>query len=158
MNDDELVGVCGLYCGACPHYRASFPEGKHILEQAAKDERTLEGFTCLGCRADTLYVHPGCSQCEFRACAEERDVLHCGLCPDYPCGKLEDFQGDGRPHHGDIFDNIRELNEVGAEEWLVRLEERWRCGGGAAFSWYELKCESCGEKLDSYGPDPKRKR
>jgi len=46
-----LLGVCGLYCGACYHYRASFTEGRYLLEEAARQGRSLEGFACKGCRS-----------------------------------------------------------------------------------------------------------
>ena len=157
MADSNLVGVCGLYCGACYHYRAAFPEGKHLLEETARQHRPLEGFTCEGCRSDNLYIHPGCAECAFRACAEEKDVGHCGLCVEYPCPQLKAFQSDGRPHHGDIFDNIWTLRALGPDGWLAGQTLRWTCECGARFSWYEEHCRSCGAKLDSYGPDPPAK-
>ena len=56
MTDSlKLPGVCGLYCGACYHYRASFSDGRHLLKTAACQGRKIEGFTCNGCRSDKLY-------------------------------------------------------------------------------------------------------
>ncbi|RPI31229.1 MAG: DUF3795 domain-containing protein, partial [Chloroflexota bacterium] len=60
-----LLAVCGLYCGACYHYRASFPEGSHLLAQALRQGRGLEGYTCQGCRSDRRYIHQGCDQCQI---------------------------------------------------------------------------------------------
>jgi len=153
--DVKLLGVCGLYCGACYHYRASFPEGAHLVEEAARQGRALQGFSCQGCRSDRLYVHPGCAQCEFRACAGEKGVVHCGLCAEYPCARLRAFQSDGRPHHRDVLDNLEALKTLGPERWLAEQERRWRCACGAPFSWYETHCPRCGAALDSYGPDPR---
>ncbi len=70
-----LLGVCGLYCGACYHYRASFPEGKHLLKEAVPQGWKVDGFTCQGCRSDSLYVHPGCAQCKIRACVQRAKAL-----------------------------------------------------------------------------------
>lgn len=77
MSDRDLLAACGLYCGACYHYRASFPEGRHLLAEAARRGHPLEGYACRGCRSDVLYVHPGCARCPIRACAEEKGLLHC---------------------------------------------------------------------------------
>jgi hypothetical protein len=151
-----LLGVCGLYCGACYHYRAASPEGKHLLALAVQQGRSEDDFTCGGCRSDKLYIHPGCSECAFRACTDEKGLLHCGLCVDYPCGRLKAFQADGRPHHADIFDNIEDLIASGHERWLAKQERRWTCRCGAKFSWYEERCHACEGPLNSYGPNPGR--
>jgi hypothetical protein len=155
MVANALLGVCGLYCGACYHYRASFPEGEHLLEEATRQGRSLEGFACKGCRSDSLYVHPGCAECRIRACAETMGIIHCGLCVGYPCAQLKGFQSDGRPHHADIFDNLHALKALGAQEWLATQESRWTCTCGTAFSWYEERCSSCGKSANSYGRDPR---
>ena len=152
---NDLLAVCGLYCGACYHYRASFPESAHLLEEAARQGRELEGFTCQGCRSDILYIHPGCAQCEIRACADERVVLHCGLCSEFPCTRLEDFRLDGHIHHLDVLDNLASLKEKGPDRWLTEQEQRWTCECGTKFSWYETVCHNCGASLSSYGPDPR---
>jgi hypothetical protein len=150
-----LLAVCGLYCGACYHHRASFPEGAHLLEEAARQGRALEGFTCQGCRSDILYIHPGCTRCEIRACADSQGVLHCGLCPEFPCARIEDFRVDGHIHHLDVLDNLASLKEKGPDRWLAEQEQRWTCECGARFSWYETICHNCGMSLASYGPDPR---
>jgi hypothetical protein len=152
MSDFRLLlGVCGLYCGACYHYRASFPDGEHLLEEASRQGRALQGFTCAGCRSDVLYIHPGCAQCHIRACAERKDILHCGLCAEFPCDQILAFQNDGRIHHLDIVSNLEALKAKGSERWLLKQQQRWQCQCGACYSWYETICHQCGEALNSYG-------
>lgn len=155
VEDIKLLGVCGLYCGACYHYRASFPEGQHLLEKAARQGRDLAGFTCQGCRSDVLYLHPGCAQCEIRACAEGKGFIHCGLCPDLPCKRIKAFQNDGRVHHCDVLTHLDELKTKGPKKWLAEQSQRWKCACGTSFSWYEEFCNNCGAPLASYGPDPR---
>ena len=150
-----LLGVCGLYCGACYHYRASFSEGKHLLEKAVRQGRELEGFTCRGCRSDTLYMHPGCARCKIRACAEANNLVHCGLCAEFPCDQIRDFQSDGRVHHRDVLAHLEELKIKGPGQWLAEQARRWKCECGASFSWYEEFCPHCDAPLASYGPDPR---
>ncbi len=153
-DSSPLPGVCGLYCGACYHNRASFPEGQHLLEEVICQGRDLKGFTCKGCRSAVLYVHPGCAECQIRACAEEKDLIHCGLCPEFPCARLKAFQSDGRVHHRDILVQLEELALKGVEQWLMEQAQRWMCECGTKFSWYEEFCSDCGVPLASYGPDP----
>jgi hypothetical protein len=156
MADLKLVlGVCGLYCDACYHYRASFPEGKHLLKEAVRQGHKLEGFTCQGCRSDSLYIHPGCAQCKIRACAEEKGIIHCGLCLDFPCDQTKAFQEDGRIHHRDVVAHLEELKNKGPDQWLAEQARRWKCGCEASFIWYEVSCQRCDAPLASYGPDPR---
>lgn len=150
-----LLGACGLYCGACYHHRASFPAGRHLLEEAARQGRELEGFTCGGCRSDLLYIHRGCARCDIRACADDKGIPHCGLCPEFPCSRIRAFQSDGWIHHRDVLIQLEDLKVKGADEWLAEQAERWTCGCGAGFSWYEESCHRCGAPLPSYGPDPR---
>jgi hypothetical protein len=151
MADQRLLlGACGLYCGACYHYRASFPEGKHLLEKARLEGRELSGFTCAGCRSDTLYIHPGCAQCKIRACSESKGIEHCGLCPELPCDTIKAFINDGHIHHLDVLANLMELVAKGLDQWLDEQQRRWTCECGACLSWYEDRCGSCGGAVRSY--------
>jgi len=146
-----LLGVCGLYCGACYHYRASFPESKHLLDDAAHHGKDLQGFTCSGCRSNRRYIHPGCTECAIRACAERKSIPHCGLCVEFPCNRIRAFQSDGRIHHLDIIKNLNELKEKGTDQWLAEQRQRWQCQCGLMFSWYERACHNCDAVLNSYG-------
>jgi hypothetical protein len=149
-----LLGVCGLYCGACYHYRASFYDSERLSEAAARRGCDPGGFTCQGCRSDMLYIHPGCARCKIRACADERGVVHCGLCTEFPCDRIKAFQSDGRVHHRDVLIELESLRAKGADKWLVEQAQRWKCECGESYSWYEATCNNCGEPLNSYGADP----
>lgn len=147
---DTLIGYCGLYCGACPHYRASLPEGAHLLAEAAREGREIAGYACRGCRSDNLYIHPGCAACRIRGCAQAKGLPHCGLCAEMPCDELLAFRDDGHAHHLDIQRNLAELSRIGPGAWLAAQEERWQCGCGMAYSWYENSCRRCGRALAAY--------
>jgi len=154
-NNSELIGVCGLYCGACYHYRASFPDGKYLLEEAVRQGTSLDGYICKGCRSEVLYLHPGCSQCAIRSCAKYQHLVHCGVCSKFPCDRIKAFQSDGRIHHLDIWVNLEELRKLVFEQWLAEQAKRWKCECGASFSWYEAVCNQCGSPLSSYASDLK---
>ncbi|MBN2116708.1 MAG: DUF3795 domain-containing protein [Anaerolineales bacterium] len=154
-NDaNVLLAACGLYCGACYHYRASFYTTDRLRQEAARRGRLPEGFTCQGCRSDKLYIHPGCAQCEIRACADAKGIVHCGLCADFPCERLQAFQNDGRLHHRDILIELERMRELGTGAWLAAQTQRWQCECGEPYSWYEEICCKCGKPLASYGADP----
>ena len=151
LHNRNLIGVCGLYCGACYHYHAAFPEGAHLRPLPSHAQAD---FTCLGCRSEKRYMHPGCAACELRACAESRGCLHCGDCEVYPCPQLLAFRDDGRLHHRDIQENLALLQANDPETWLDLQAQRWTCACGAPFSWYESRCPQCHAPVSSYGPDP----
>lgn len=150
MKDFNLLGACGLYCGACTHYRATFPEHKHLLDKAKDQGYIIEGYTCQGCRSEILYIHKGCDECTIRACVEKRELLHCGECKEMPCDKLVSFKKDGHIHHLDIYSNLAEIEQIGSENWLVEQKERWKCKCGFPYSWYEKNCMNCSEEVNSY--------
>jgi hypothetical protein len=149
-----LLAACGLYCGACYHYRASFYDDERLRAEAARRGREPQGFSCRGCRSDALYIHAGCAQCEIRACTDGKGVQHCGLCADFPCQRLRAFQSDGRVHHTNVLIELVRLRKKGAQAWLAEQQELWRCSCGESYSWYEEKCHRCGAPLASYGADP----
>ncbi len=103
MPETQILGVCGLYCGACEHYFAYTAEGAHIRQTRQTDDSQIE--ECKGCRSNILTL--SCSKCSIRECAAGKNVLHCGLCGEYPCDQLKQFQHDGRMHHIAILEPIR---------------------------------------------------
>ena len=58
MADANLIGRCGIYCGACPLYINT---------------------KCEGCRA------PATEECAIARCAEAAGVDYCGVCTKFPC-------------------------------------------------------------------------
>lgn len=59
MNNQNLIGCCGFYCGSCPTY--------------AKGQ-------CAGCRE--AHKNGGC----FTAsCVSSKGIDYCGLCDEFPC-------------------------------------------------------------------------
>lgn len=150
---EELIGACGLYCGACSNYRAFQDGGEHLLGDPKFRVDDISTVRCGGCHSGKLSGH--CGNCEIRLCAEKKELLHCGLCRDYPCGKVRSFQEkgeiwEGARHRTFIFVNIRRLGESGASEWLRFMDSSWRCPCGVSYSYYEENCHACGAKLDSY--------
>lgn len=154
-DPNVLLGACGLFCGACYHYRASFYARERLQQEAARRGCDIEGFTCRGCRSEKLYIHPGCAECEIRACTDRKGIAHCGLCTEFPCERIRAFQGDGRLHHQGVLTELKRIREMGMEIWLTEQAQHWQCECGEPYSWYEETCSKCGKALASYGADPR---
>lgn len=120
----RLVAPCGLYCGGClaftggpirSHARALTdllgPNFATYAKRLAAMNPTLGNYpkfaqlleflalgSCQGCREGGCLL----GNCGVRACAMERDISFCGLCPDFPCanpglseGLLESWRKNG---------------------------------------------------------------
>lgn len=150
MKEYQILGACGLYCGACNHYRYSCPDGEYLLINSNPRNLSSKDFQCKGCHSDLIEILPGCARCKIRRCAELKWDIHCGQCDKYPCGLLIEFQYDGRPHHEDVKRNLRDIKMQGIIQWLIEQERKWKCTCGFSYSWYEKICYKCGKSLDSY--------
>jgi hypothetical protein len=96
-----MIAYCGLVCDTCPIHLATFEEDK-VKQMEMKAEiaavcneqygwkMCADDITdCDGCCADTGRIFSVCLTCEIRKCAQEKKLLSCGLCLDYPCNRLE---------------------------------------------------------------------
>ena len=59
-------GYCGMPCALCTRYR------------------TVGDSRCPGCSQNGYYTET----CRVHRCIGEKGLLHCGLCPSFPCEKL----------------------------------------------------------------------
>ena len=80
-----MIGMCGTYCGEC--------EWK---------EKT----NCPGCQA--CQGKPFWGECSVAKCSINKEVNHCGYCPNLPCDKLYDVFND--EEHGDNGERLINLN------------------------------------------------
>ena len=140
----RLIAPCGLYCGGClafsggairNHARAlsellgpnfaAYAERLSAMNPALADypqfAKTLEFLasgSCQGCREGGCLL----GNCGVRACALERDMSFCGLCPDFPCenpGLPEGLKERWRKN-GEI------LRDKGPADFLVPLRSKPR--------------------------------
>ncbi len=91
----ELLGACGLNCGACPAYVATRAnDAETIAAIAARwseeygHEVKPEYVWCEGCLARGERKGGHTRECDVRACALERGVANCARCDDYGCEKI----------------------------------------------------------------------
>ena len=150
---EHLVSVCGTYCGACPMYINNKPgdkqKRKEMFERYAGRPMNvnLDNLVCDGCLSDgRLAFH--CKNCKMRLCAADKpDVTRCSDCPDFPCSRMTDFSNDGKLHHAELLDNLRNLKKMGIKDWAKHEKERWTCPKCSnSLSWYDPACSNCGAK------------
>jgi hypothetical protein len=88
-----MIGACGDNCSLCPRYLATQNGSAEELEKVKELWVKLglrdpafpaQGLVCYGCIPENE-----CAYWELRACAREKDVDNCGLCPGYPCGLIQ---------------------------------------------------------------------
>lgn len=148
----DLIGACGLYCGACENYLAFKPSHEHLLDKEKFCENKEKEY-CEGCGSSRVSAH--CGACPMRSCAQGRGLRSCARCPEHPCEAVLDFargaeKWSGAKHRSAVLDNAASLAEIGEESWLRAQAQRWTCGCGTAFSYYERSCIDCGSGLDSF--------
>jgi len=138
-----FAGVCGLYCGNCPIFRARRDGHVEFLEFLA-NTIGVDEVSCDGCRSENCWS----GDCYFKKCARERGVDFCSECPDYPCPQLLEFS-EMASHRRVILENLEKIREVGWRRWIEEEDRKWRCPFcGSKVSFYNVKCPSCGAKLE----------
>jgi hypothetical protein len=60
---------------------------------------------------------------------------------------MTDFSGDGKLHHAELLDNLRNLQKMGIQAWTRHEQERWTCPECSnPLAWYDPACANCGTK------------
>ncbi|MFW6125547.1 MAG: DUF3795 domain-containing protein [Chloroflexota bacterium] len=128
MSDEaELIAPCGLYCGACPVFRAASDEAlaRRVAENLGIP---VEQARCRGCRAEKGHIPSmGEPQCPTYECVEQKGLRFCYECADFPCLKLAPCADKAQtlPHNSKVY-NLVLLQKLGPDRWLERGEQLWR--------------------------------
>jgi hypothetical protein len=157
----HLAAACGTYCGACPAYLAKHGEDEQIKLKRQKissavparplkgvpPSNWMAGLLCDGCLSGgVLAAH--CKNCNIRLHAlDTQDGARCTNCKELPCYRVTNLINMGRYLHRDEYlPNLKKIRELGAQEWVKKEEERWRCPKcSLPMSWYDAECIRCGE-------------
>jgi len=104
MEEFNLAGCCGLYCGLCPRFQSTAPS------------------RCSGCKIICLTI-----SCKiYNCCVKKRGLATCAECDDFPCEKNnpEAHQYEYFVTHKPCISNLHRIKEVGLETWLAEQRER----------------------------------
>ena len=152
MNNRNLVGRCGLYCGACIIYRA-YKDSEELREKISKDnDCDPEDVKCEGCQSnndkwnkDEMWGE----SCDIVKCLDSKGLTYCYECDNHPdCQKYDEwadiFSKDGE----DIRNNLEMIEEGKIDDWLKKEEERWVCKEcGKPISMVLDRCHWCGAAI-----------
>jgi len=125
---EELVAPCGLYCGACPIYKA---QTDRVLAEklAPRLGLPIEACACLGCRGQKGRVRVMGEQiCEtYDCCVNEKGLDFCYQCPDFPCSKLAPCADRAAeiPHNTKIY-NLLLIQKNGVDSLAEIADNLWR--------------------------------
>jgi hypothetical protein len=117
MTNKDIVGRCGIYCGACPIYRGT--RGDREAKAFAKNvwKTPPNRMTCDGCH--NLKPESHGVDCPRRECMDSKGYEYCSECPEYASGKCEKFEHEpllregGEPH-----ENLRKVTSGNTDSWL----------------------------------------
>ena len=118
----KLIAPCGLDCGICELYLSRKDE--QLMSALISKGIPKEVLPCDGCRAiegRCPAIHGKCATFE---CANEKRVLFCSECIDFPCMKLAPAADRAKvlPHNTKLY-NLCVLQKIGVEELIKRSLE-----------------------------------
>ena len=131
MDKKWLTAPCGLACFACATY-----EGNITEEQKKKVSTFLkipiEETPCKGCRDEKGNCKFGKnSQCPTWDCVQEKGVMFCNDCSDFPCEKLRPTKNGAEYPHNIKMYNLCRMKLIGIEKWIEeagKIQELYYAG------------------------------
>jgi len=153
LVNKNLVGRCGLYCGACIIYRAYKDSEKLRRHVAERENCKPEKIRCEGCQTiltDGWDVEEIWGKnCKIIKCLETKGLDFCYECNTYPnCGKFQIIYDSELKHGENLIQNLDKLKAGKVEEWLEEEDKKWRCQKcGNPIPMHLIECHWCGAKI-----------
>lgn len=149
MNSKNIVGKCGLYCGACTIYRAQ-RDGEDLRNRIAeKSNCSPEQVRCNGCGELTSECWG--KGCKIVVCIQAKGFKFCYECPEYENSSCSKYESLLKRYLGigvDLRKNSSKIKEGKIDEWLQDSEELFKCKacGKPVSAWF-IECHHCGSNL-----------
>ena len=154
LANKNLVGRCGLYCGACKIYRA-YKDSEQLRRIIAEENNCKpEEVRCEGCQTvstngwnvEKIWGR----NCEIVKCLDTKGLDFCYECDEYPdCKKFRQLADDCLKQGENLMENLSKIKAGKVEEWLEEEDKKWRCQKcGKPVTWDLTKCHWCGVKLE----------
>lgn len=144
INNDTLLGYCGLFCGNCPNYQ------KTMATVPVNFKKNNFSKPCLGCNNELNIKTVHCSNCAIMECNKKKNIRICYECTDFPCEMMNNFINDSRyPYHKDVENNMKLLKEKGLNEWVVHQEDKYTCSRcKRVLNFFQTECGHCGTGIE----------
>ncbi len=127
-DQEKMVAYCGMNCTYCyAHHRKKKP--------------------CPGCRLSDEGKPEHCRACKIKDCANEKSILFCSDCADYPCVLIKRLDKSYRTRYNEsLIGTMNLISEKGMERYLKIEEERLKCPEcGGILNIHHKKCCDCGK-------------
>jgi len=153
MANPDLVGRCGLYCGACIIYRA-YRDSVELRRRIADREGCKpEEIRCEGCQKALtegwdVEDQPWGKNCRIMRCLEARGLRFCYECDTYPkCNRFLEIADSSQKRGENLVENLRRIQSGQVEEWLEEEAGRWKCKEcGRPITMHLEECHWCGAR------------
>jgi len=146
----NLVGRCGLYCGACMIYNCShdLAYGEKRSQLAARYNIPPEKVTCQGCMALTGECWG--NDCKIVACLRGKDLGMCIQCEELlkSCPTWQSICKDYEEQYGGLLSAMERVKAGGTDDWLAEMDARMRCPNcHGTICYFEEVCIRCENQL-----------
>jgi len=162
LVNKNIVGRCGLYCGACGIYRAYIDDGDFLKKLAERFKCPQEKVRCEGCMALTSECWG--NDCKIVQCLENKGLKFCYQCGEYEKDSCEKFVKLAQRYAKigvNVKANLERIKRGETEEWLRESENKYRCpfcGKPLPVYGTEGKCYHCGADLGDENKNPEFKK
>lgn len=149
MQDEELIGKCGLYCGACIIFIAQGNE-KARSKLAESFKCDPDQIRCKGCGA--LDGESWGKDCKIVACIEENGYESCYDCDKFHKDECEIFKKVHERYLDradfDLRVSLGRRADFGVEKWLEECREIFTCDNcGEGIIMGSHTCWKCGAEI-----------
>ena len=126
--ENELIGKCGLYCGACTIYRAERDNESFRKTIALKFNCLTEQVKCNGCGSLTNECWG--NECKIVKCVDLKGYKYCYECNEYLNNTCERFTNLSNRYYKssvDLRDNLQMIKNGEVEGWLEESKKKFSC-------------------------------
>ena len=102
MEELNLAGSCGIFCGLCTKYQSKAPS------------------RCIGCRLGEQ--HSWCSI--YRCCVMKKGFTTCAECKEYPCDRYSRRGWGADQWSRTAQASLSSIKEIGMTDWLKEQRRR----------------------------------
>lgn len=147
--ETNLVGKCGLYCGACSIFRAQ-RDNPRLREAIANGVKcSVDAVRCQGCGG--LTTECWCYGCKILACLKKKQYDYCYQCNEFvvrSCSLYQKLADDYQEAGEDIRKNLLMIKQGKVNEWLKEQELKYSCPScHQPISVWDEKCYHCDYQL-----------